>query len=126
MEDELAAITNGALINRAADETNPYEFRLRAGRKAVQEYANAGDSKKLESVCCDVRLPREVRVEAGQELVKYSSTQGKDIMLWHLRGSPLEEVAKAAAEAIKAIASGKRLGEHPVVAAGRDKAVARN
>lgn len=125
MEDDLEKITNGALINRAADERNPCEYRLRAGRKAIQEYVDSGDSKKLESVYCDIRLPREVRAEAGLELVKSAAKQGQDIMIWHLKASSLEEVAKAAAEAIKAISSGKRLREHPVAAVGRDKAAAR-
>lgn len=125
MED-LEGISNGALVNRAADERNPYEYRLRAGRKAVREYANAGDSKKLEAVYCDVRLPKEVRAEAGLELVKSAAMRGQDMLLWHLKGSSLEEVAGAAAEAIGAMAGGKRLKGRPVAAAGRDRTAARN
>lgn len=122
MED-LERITNGALVNRAADERLPYEYRLRAGRKAVQEYAAAGDSKKMEAVYCDVRLPREVREEAGLELVKLVAMRGQDMVLWHLKGSSLQEVAKAASEAIRAAIGGKVARE--AMAAGREKAVAR-
>lgn len=126
MEDELKGVTNGALISKAADESNPYELRLRAGRKAISEYVAAGDFRSLEEkVYCDVRLPREVRVEAGLELVKYAATRGQDLKLWHLKGSLLEEVAKAASEAVKAISGGKRFGDAPVAAVGRDRAVAK-
>ncbi|MEW5996353.1 MAG: hypothetical protein AB1657_02030 [Candidatus Micrarchaeota archaeon] len=97
MEDELNGITNGALLNRAADERNPHELRLRAGRKAIQEYVKAGDSKKLEqNVYCNPSLPREIRVEAGLELVRYAAEHGQDLRLIHLANSQLEEVRAAA------------------------------
>ena len=124
MEEELSGISNGALLNRAADESKPYEFRLRAGRKAVREYANAGDSKKLESVYCDIRLPREVGVEAGLELVRYAEMRGQDLRLGYLKGSFMEEVSKAAAEALKRMYGGKRPIENPAMPA-RGKAATR-
>lgn len=125
MEDNLNGITNGALVNRAADERNPYESRLRAGRRAVQEYAGAGDCAKLETVYCDGRLPVEVRVEAGLELVRLAAERGQDIRVWHLKASTLREVSEAASRAIGEIAGGGRPRGLPAVAAGRERAVAR-